>query len=149
MPSLTTTPIYLAVRNREDRSHFEDQLVLDHADVSCFPSARALWERFQERPARFIIIDRRFGEPFDGLELVRLIRKDFMLPYVYVLMRSKMDRIEEIQEGLDAGVDGYLVKPHNPVQIRSQVLVGLRWLTYLDSITWKDKGATTIAGQKK
>jgi len=148
MASLTTTRIYLAVQNREDRSHIEDSLVLDHADVSSFASARSLWERFQERSARFVITDRRFGDEFDGLEMVRRIRKDFMLPYVYVLMRSTMDRLKEIQEGLDAGVDGYLVKPHNPVQIRSQVLVGMRWLTYLDSITWKDQKTTKEAPRR-
>lgn len=148
MASLATTRIYLAVRNREDRSHIEDQLALDHADVSSFSSARDLWERLQDRRARLIITDRRFGEEFDGLELVRQIRKHFTLPYVYVLMRSTKDRIKEIQEGLDIGVDGYLIKPHNPFQIRSQVLVGLRWLSYIDSITWKDKSATTVTARK-
>lgn len=146
MANLDTTRFYVALRSREDLSHIEDNLVLDHADVSSFPTAQALWERFQQRPARFIITDRRFSGEFDGLELARHIRQDFMLPYVYILMRSKMDRIEEIQEGLDAGVDGYLVKPHNPVQIRSQVLVGLRWLTYLDSITWKAQATARPAG---
>ena len=141
MAGLNTTRFYLAIRNREELSHIEDNLVLDHVDVSCFPTAQALWERFRQRPARFIITDRRFPGEFDGLQLARHIRRDFMLPYVYILLRSKMDRLEEIQEGLDAGVDGYLVKPHNPVQIRSQVLVGLRWLTYLDSITWKSQAA--------
>jgi DNA-binding response OmpR family regulator len=148
MASLATTRIYVALRNREERSHIEDQLVLDHGDVLTFPSAQMLWDRIQGRPARFIITDRRFGEAFDGLELVRRIRKHFTLPYVYILMRSTMDRIAEIEEGLDAGVDGYLIKPHNPFQIRSQLLVGLRWLTYIDSLTWKDKGATSTTGRK-
>jgi hypothetical protein len=39
-------------------------------------------------------------------------------------------------------VDDYLVYPHNSFQIRSRVLVGLRWLTYIDSITWKTRTAT-------
>ena len=67
MPSLATTRMYLAVRKGADRSRIEDQLVLDSADVSSFSSARSLWERFQDRPARFVITDRRFGEEFDGL----------------------------------------------------------------------------------
>jgi len=78
-----------------------------------------------------------FWGGFEGLELVRKIRKHYQLPYIYMLMRSAMNQLDEIKGGLDAGVDDYLVKPHNPFQIRSRVLVGLRWLTHIDSITWK------------
>jgi hypothetical protein len=35
-------------------------------------------------------------------------------------------------------MDDYLIKPHNPFQIRSRALVAMRWLTYIDSITWKE-----------
>jgi PleD family two-component response regulator len=141
MASLTTTSIYLAIRKEDDRSHIEDELVLDGADVSTFGSAKDLWEHFQARPARLVITDRKFGDDFDGMELVRKIRKHYQLPYIYVLMRSAMSQLDEIRTGLEAGVDDYLVKPHNPFQIRSRVLVAMRWLTYIDSITWKQTGA--------
>jgi DNA-binding response OmpR family regulator len=52
-----------------------------------------------------------------------------------------MSQLDEIKTGLEAGVDDYLVKPHNPFQIRSRVLVAMRWLTYIDSITWKQTEA--------
>ena len=45
---------------------------------------------------------------------------------------SAMSRLQEIKEGLAAGVDEYLIKPPNPLQLRSRVLVGLRWLQYID-----------------
>jgi DNA-binding response OmpR family regulator len=137
MPSLATARIYLAIKKRDDRSQIEDELVLDGADVSSFGSASDLWEHFQARPARLVITDRRFGDEFDGLALVHKIRKHHQLPYVYVLMRSAMSQLEQIKAGLDAGVDDYLIRPHNPFQIRSRVLVAMRWLTYVDSITWK------------
>jgi DNA-binding response OmpR family regulator len=137
MASLTTTNIYIAIRIVDDRSHIEDQLVLDGADVSTFSSAKSLWARFQARPARLVITDRGFGDGFDGLELVRKIRKHYQLPYIYVLMRSAMGQLNEIKAGLDGGVDDYLIRPHNPFQIRSRALVAMRWLTYIDSITWK------------
>jgi DNA-binding response OmpR family regulator len=137
MASLTTTSIYMAVRNAEDRSHLEDQLVLDGANVSAFASAAELWEHFQERPARLVITDRQFVGGLTGLDLVSNIRKHHQLPYVYILMRSAKSELEEIRSGLAAGVDDYLVKPHNPFQIRSRVMVATRWLTYIDSLTWK------------
>ena len=54
----------------DDRSRIEDQLALDGADISSFATAAELWERFQARPARLVITARRFGDDFDGLELV-------------------------------------------------------------------------------
>jgi PleD family two-component response regulator len=132
--SLNNTRIYVAIRKADDRSKLEDQLVLDGADVSSFANATDLWELFQTRPSRLVITDQRFGDEFNGLELTRQIRKHHPLPYVYVLMRSLRQQVKEIREGLAAGVDGYLVKPHHQFQIRSQVLVGLRWLAYIDSI---------------
>lgn len=142
MASLTTTNIHLAIRKDGERSHIEDQLVLDGADVSSFASAEELWQHFQTRPVRFVITDRRFGAGFDGMELVRQIRKHYQLPYIYVLMRSRLGQLKEIRDGLATGVDDYLVySPHDAFQIRSRVLVGLRWLTYIDSITWKNKPA--------
>ena len=141
MASLGTINIYLAIRKQDDSSQIEDQLVLDGTDVSTFRFAKDLWERFQERPARLVITDRRFGDDFDGLELVRKIRQRYQLPYIYLLMRSALNQLDEIKEGLDAGVDDYLVRPHNPLQIRSRVLVAIRWLTYIDSITRNRAGA--------
>lgn len=135
MANLKTTKIYLAIQKDAHRSHIEDQLVLDGTSVSCFASASELWQHFQVRPVRFVITDRRFAEDFDGMELVRKIRKDYPRPYVYVMMRSAMGQIAEIKEGLNLGVDDYLIIPHNPFQIRSRVLVGMRWITYIDSIT--------------
>lgn len=141
MASLTKTNIYLAIRNANERSDIEDHLVLDGVDVSSFASAQDLWEHFQRRPVRFVITDRRFGADFDGMELVRQIRKHYQLPYIYVVMRSRMCQFKEIKEGLAIGVDDYMVYPHNAFHTRSRVLVGMRWLTYIDSITWKSKPA--------
>ncbi len=133
-PAPAKRGIYLAVRNKDERSRLEDTLVLDRFDVSVFPSATALWESFSIRPTRFVITERQFPDGFTGLDLCRGIRKDFLLPYVYVVMLSTMKRLDEIKQGLAAGVDDYLIKPPNPLQIRSRVLVGKRWLAYIDSL---------------
>jgi DNA-binding response OmpR family regulator len=147
MASLSSVQIYIAVRNQDERSQIEDHLVLDGANISAFKNAQELWNRFQERPARFVITDRKFGSDFGGLDLTQRIRKNFSLPYVYILMRGVLGQMKEIQEGLSAGVDDYIVKPHNPFQIRSRVLVGMRWLTYIDSLT-VGAGKSSAAVQK-
>ena len=45
-----------------------------------------------------------------------------------------MGRVSEIKEALAASVDDYIVRPANRFQIRSRVLVGMRWLNYIDSL---------------
>jgi DNA-binding response OmpR family regulator len=112
----------------------EDQLVLDGFNVTTVSTATAAWEAFQERPGRLIITDRRFDDGFSGLDLAREVRQHFMLPYVYIVMLSVMNRLKEIKEGLAVGVDDYLIKPHHPFQLRSRILVGMRWLNYIDSL---------------
>ncbi|MGH7991696.1 MAG: hypothetical protein ACREDS_16090, partial [Limisphaerales bacterium] len=88
MASFSSVRIYVAVRNQDERSQIEDHLVSDGANVSAFKNAQELWNRFQERPARFVIADHKFGSDFGGLDLTRRIRKNFSLPYVYILMRD-------------------------------------------------------------
>jgi hypothetical protein len=50
-PHWMKTGVYLAILKSDERSRFEDQLVLDGADVSCFASASDLWQHFQSREA--------------------------------------------------------------------------------------------------
>jgi PleD family two-component response regulator len=128
--------IYIAVSEREARSHMEDILVLDGFDVSTFSTPKDLWEHFQTRPARFIIIDQSFGGEFSGLDLVKKIRKENLSPYVYVLVSSTIEQLSEIKDALAVGANDYLViiKPHDRFQLHSKILVGLQWLNYLDSV---------------
>lgn len=62
------------------------------------------------------------------------MRGHLLLQYVYILMFGSMNSSEEIQRVLAAGADDYLIQPYNPVQFRSRVLVGIRWLNYIDSL---------------
>lgn len=133
-PQATDRGIYIAFRNQPQRSQMEDSLVLDGFNVTTFPTAKALWEVFLERPTRFVITERRFPDGFTGLELCRRIRQGCQLPYVYVVVFSTLNRLGEIKEALVAGADDYLVKPLTPVQVRARVMVGRRWLAYIDSL---------------
>jgi DNA-binding response OmpR family regulator len=126
--------IYLAAKRPDDRSHWADLMILDGFNVTAFANAGDLWNTFQLRPARIVMTERRFELGLAGLELVGRIRQLQPWPYVYVAVLSSMNRLEEIEQGLEAGVDDYLLKPFNPVQLRSRALVALRWLCYLDSL---------------
>jgi CheY-like chemotaxis protein len=126
--------IYIAVKRTDDRTHYSDSMVVDGFNVTAFPSAGDLWQSFQLRPARIVMTERRFEYGISGLQLVERIRQQQPWPYVYVAVMSAMNQMEEIEQGLEAGVDDYLLKPFNPIQLRARALVALRWLSYLDSL---------------
>ena len=132
--------LYLAVKRRDERSSMEDTLVLDGLNIRSFATATELWEVFQKSPARMVISERRFADGFSGLQLVSKIRKHHLTPYVYTVILSTMANLKEMREALAGGVDDYLVRPHNPFQLRSRSLVGMRWLNYLDSLQEGDSG---------
>ncbi len=136
--SMKNLRIYTAIKRKEDRSAIEDTLVLDGFDISSFPTADLLWEALEAKPARIVITDRKFGKEMEGLKLVQKIRAKFQLPHIFIIMLSSGSRLPEIEQGLAAGVDDYLIKPHNPFQIRSRIMVGLRWLNYIDSLFERD-----------
>jgi DNA-binding response OmpR family regulator len=139
--SKATIGIYVAIKKPNDRSSIEDALVLDGINVSTFASAEELWNAFQQRPVRMVLSDRRFGTEFDGFSLARRIRKSFSLPHVFVVILGAGSRVTDIEESLASGADDYLIKPYNPAQIRSRVLIGIRWLRYIDSLFKKDAPA--------
>ena len=134
--------IYLAAKSPRDRSNFADSLVLDGFNASMFPTASGLWDAFRIRPVRFVVTERRFPEGLDGLSLTQNIREKFLMPYCYVIMLSDMNSLTEIREALDTGVDDYLSRPITPVQLRTRVVVGLRWLAYIDSLQPAGTAAT-------
>jgi putative two-component system response regulator len=126
--------IYAAIREPEDRSKIENLLVMDGYRVSVFASASDLWDIFRIRPARIIISDRRFPDMMSGVQLTQRIREHQTLPYTYIILQSVMNQLHDIQEGIEAGADDYLIKPHHPFELRARLLVALRWVDYIDSL---------------
>jgi len=127
--------LYLALSDNQERSRIEDLLVLAGFDASTFSSPSSLWEHFQTRPTRLVIVDHTFADGTSGLEVVRKIRALHLQPYVYILVRSTVERLTEIEDALAAGANDCLVafNLHDSFQIRSRILVGLQWLAFLDS----------------
>lgn len=134
MVNADSLKLYLAVKKHEERSKMEDTLVLDGFNIRSFATAKELWAAFQQAPARIVITERRFTDGFTGLQLAQNIRKHHLTPYVYTVVLSALSNIKEIKEALTVGVDDYLVRPYNPLQLRSRALVGIRWLNYVDSL---------------
>lgn len=134
MVTSPNTFIYAAIREPTDRSKIENLLVMDGFQVSVFASVSDLWEIYRIKPARIVIADRRFPDLVSGLELTRRIREHHSLPYTYIILQSVMNQMQDIKDGIEAGADDYLIKPHHPFELRARLLVALRWVDYIDSL---------------
>jgi len=84
------------------------------------------WRILQERDGpRLAILDWKLSG-MDGLAICRGIRQRVGQPTVYIVMLTGQSQKAEIQRGLDAGVDHYMIKPFEPEELRAVLLQGCR-----------------------
>lgn len=62
----------------------------------------------------------------DGIELCRAIRAADLRRYVYFIMVTSRDQMIDAISGFETGVDDYIAKPFNPVELQMRVNVGRR-----------------------
>ncbi|MEA3349246.1 MAG: diguanylate cyclase [Chloroflexota bacterium] len=85
------------------------------------------WDILQREPLQLVVTDWVMPE-MDGLALTRKIRKAEMPGYVYIVILTGQEGIENIVDGLDAGADDYLMKPFRPKELQARLRVGERVL---------------------
>lgn len=53
----------------------------------------------------------------DGLEVIKVLRSDPDTAGIRIIMLTARDQKEDIDRGLEAGADAYLVKPFSPLEL--------------------------------
>ena len=74
---------------------------------------------------RIALIDSEVPK-IDGASLCRKIRGGLNEPYLYVVLLCDRARRNDLGEGLDAGVDDYVVKPVSPLDLEVRLRAGRR-----------------------
>ena len=90
-------------------------------------NGRQAWELLEQGKLQFVITD-WLMPVMDGLELTRTIRKADLQNYVYIVILTSQEGIDNVIDGLDAGADDYLVKPFNPRELSARLKIGERIL---------------------
>ncbi len=91
---------------------------------------REAWKVLQREPVRVVVSDWEMPEA-DGLELCRRIRRRLKSEYVYFILLTARDASEENQQSaMDAGVDDFLSKPLDLLDLRMRLRVAERILRY-------------------
>lgn len=70
----------------------------------------------------------------DGVEVIRKLRADPELSYVYVLLLTAKGQREDLVTGLDAGADDYVTKPFDAHELEARIRTGRRILDLQDQL---------------
>ena len=75
----------------------------------------------------------------DGLELCRLVRKQFDRSYTYLILLTSKQSLEERLEGLRAGADDFLTKPLNSQELAVRLEIASRILKVQDELERRNR----------
>jgi len=87
----------------------------------------------REEPARLAILDWMMPG-IDGVQICSRIRAQSTRPYVYILLLTSRNQKRDLIEAFDAGVDDYLPKPVDPVELKARLRAGIRILELEDRL---------------
>jgi putative two-component system response regulator len=107
------------------RSMIVDFLNTHGFDVVSFADAKSAMESIKEHRPQLIISDWEMPE-MDGLELCQRVREETKGNHVHFIMLTVHASKEELARAFDAGVDDFLAKPFEEVELMARLRSGLR-----------------------
>lgn len=106
-------------------SHFEKVFATTPYSVATITNGLAAWERLQTSQPKILLLDWNLPG-LDGPTICRRLRAHQCERYVFVIMLTSMQRLEDVLTGFDAGADDYMVKPFESAVLKAKVRVGIR-----------------------
>ena len=96
-------------------------------DVTTVDNGREAFELIRTGKYRLVVSDWDLPE-MTGVEICRQIRQRQSSSYIYVILVTSFEGVENVVEGLDAGADDFLTKPLQPEELRMRLRAGERIL---------------------
>ena len=119
-------PLILIVEDEKDIARFiELELQAEGYRTEVAYDGITGLSRFRETNPNLVVMDLMLPV-MDGLEVARRIRNTSNVPIVILTAK---DRVEDKDEGLDAGADDYLVKPFSIEELLARIRAHLRRVT--------------------
>jgi len=107
-------------------------IVEDHADIRRLirmtlefedheiheaPNADEGLEAVQRLRPQLLLLDIMMPGSMDGLDLCRLVKSDPTLGMPWVVLLTARGQSQDIEAGMNAGADAYLLKPFSPLKL--------------------------------
>lgn len=93
-------------------------------DVTSVDNAAAALAEVQRAPPELIVLDVRLGQGADGLDVCRQLKSSPLTSRIRIVLLSACGQQSDVEAGLAAGADRYVVKPFSPDHLYS-VVAGL------------------------
>lgn len=122
----------------------EAQLRREGYQVLSAANGREALERLGEHFCPLVLTDWMMPE-MDGLELCRAIREQEWDSYVYVILLTARDSLDDVLQGLEAGADDYLVKPVHPMELLARMRTGRRILALERTLRERNREIARLA----
>jgi DNA-binding response OmpR family regulator len=117
--------------------------------VTVAADGKEAWEAYQAQPTRLLITD-WLMQQMDGLELVRKIRENDKSDYTYIiLLTANIGQRENYYKAMHAGVDDFLAKPLDRLELEIRLQVAQRILKASSHIESLESVLTICAYTKK
>lgn len=111
--------VLLADDNQEVLEYLEQQLRQDYVVMKAINGREAL-EQIDKTYPHIVISDVMMPE-MNGLELCRRIKEDQNFCHIPVILLTAKSMVSQIEEGLEAGADDYIVKPFHVSLLKARV----------------------------
>ncbi|MFH1303598.1 MAG: response regulator [Planctomycetota bacterium] len=96
-----------------------------HLVVSSLDGSSAI-KKYQQDPSIGMAILDWMMPGIDGLEVARVMRQDRERPFTYIIMLTSRSRPEDLSRALETGVDDFIAKPFNALELNARINVGAR-----------------------
>ncbi len=96
-------------------------------EVTTVDNGREAFELIRSGKFRLVVSDWDLPE-MSGIEICRQIRQRQSSSYIYVILVTSFEGVENVVEGLNAGADDFLTKPLQPDELRMRLRAGERIL---------------------
>jgi len=116
------------------------KLIGDHLrswdfDVILAENGSEAWQILEQPDSPKLVLLDWVLPDLDGLEICQRIRHAGSSgPYVYVILLTSKDGRQNMLEAMQAGVDDYLVKPFDELELKARLLVGKRILNLQEEL---------------
>lgn len=92
-------------------------LEFENYDIQEAPNADQGLEMVRQWRPDVLLLDVMMPGKLDGLDLCRLVKSDPALGQPQVVLLSARGQSQDIEAGMNAGADAYLLKPFSPLKL--------------------------------
>ena len=121
--------ILIAEDEPTQRALLRATLIKRGYEVEAVSDGESAWKVLQRSDAPQLVLLDWMMPGTSGPEVCRRLRQRSDAPYVYVILLTAMDNLDDMIEGMQSGADDYISKPFDARALEARLRAGIRILT--------------------